>query len=223
MHRTIEAVATHSGTLRKVRREPAKMELMKAIRIHNYGGPDVLKYEDAPRPLPQTGEVLVRVHAAGVNPFDWQVRAGYMKEFVQHKLPVIPGWDVSGIVEEIGPEVSEFKRGDEVYGKLDPKYDGAYAEYVLACESEIAVKPKSLYHVRAAAVPILALTAWQSLFGAQSSSDRLAEIGKLIDSGKFKVVLDRILPLSEARRAHELIQSGQVRGTIVLRVKDVQP
>src|SRR6266513_5775855 len=80
-----------------------KKGTVKAIRIHNYGRPEVLKYEDAPRPEPQAGEVLVRVHAAGVNPIDWKVREGHMKDFWHHKFPLILGWDLSGVVEELGP------------------------------------------------------------------------------------------------------------------------
>jgi len=80
-----------------------KKGTMKAIRIHNYGGPEVLKYEDAPRPDPKADEVLVRVHAAGVNPIDWKVREGHMKDFWPHKFPLILGWDLSGVVEELGP------------------------------------------------------------------------------------------------------------------------
>ena len=183
---------------------------MHAVRIHNYGGPEVLKYEDAPRPQVENGEVLIRVYAAGVNPADWKVRAGQMRDFVRHELPLILGWEVSGVVEEIGSGVSQFNKGDHVYGNLDATRDGAYAEYAIARESEIALKPKSLHHVHAAAVPSVALTACQSL----------VDIGKLIDAGKLKLTVDRVLPLSEARRAHELSQSGHVRGKIVLRVKD---
>ena len=186
---------------------------MKAIRIHGYGGSEVLKYEDAPRPYPKTGEVLIRVHAAGVNPFDWEVRAGHMRNFFKHKLPLILGWEVSGVVEKVGTCASQFKPGDLVYGNLDLRRNGVYAEYAIARESEIAFKPKSLDHVHAAAVPSLALTTCQSL----------PEIGKLIDAGKFKLAIDRVLPLSEARRAHGIGQSGQVRGKIVLRVKEPQP
>lgn len=180
---------------------------MKAIRIHKYGGPEVLEYEQAPRPQPQAGEILIRVHAAGVNSIDWKVRAGYMKDFISHKFPLILGWDVSGVVEEVGAKVSRFQKGDEVCGRLDPTRDGAYAEYAVARESEIALKPKSLGHVRAAAVP----------------SNQLAEIATLMETGKLKPIIDRILPLSEARRAHELSQSAHVRGKIVLRVKEEQP
>src|SRR6202140_4561955 len=91
---------------------------MKAIRIHNYGGPEVLKYEDAPRPEPQAGEVVVRVHGAGVNPIDWKVREGHMKDFWPHKFPLILGWDLSGVVEELGKGPAaggRFKIGDDVY------------------------------------------------------------------------------------------------------------
>src|SRR6266436_177428 len=137
---------------------------MKAIRIHNYGGPEVLKYEDAPRPKPQAGEVLVRVHAAGVNPIDWKVREGHMKDFWPHKFPLILGWDLSGVVEELGRGVSRFKIGDEVYSIPDPTRNGAYADYIVVRESELALKPNSLHHIRAAAVPLAVLTAWQALF-----------------------------------------------------------
>ena len=84
---------------------PPRSQFMNAIRIHNYGGPEVLQYENTPRPEPGKGEVLVRVHAAGVNPLDWKVRSGLLNGFIEHRLPLIPGWDVSGVVEEIGGDV----------------------------------------------------------------------------------------------------------------------
>jgi NADPH:quinone reductase-like Zn-dependent oxidoreductase len=308
---------------------------VKAIRIHNYGGPEVLKYENAPRPIPQAGEVLIRVHAAGVNPIDWKVRQGYMKDLWPHKFPLVLGWDLSGVVEEIGTAVSRFKKGDEVYSEPDASRDGAYADYIVVRESEVALKPKSLHHVHAAAVPLAALTARQALFDASElkagqrvlihagsggvghvavqlakwkgahvlatpstknqellrelgadepidytkqkfedvardvdvvldtiggetqersrstlkkgglllslveppsiekakalgvraafvaghpSGAQLAEIAKLIDSAQLKLTIDRILPLSEVRRAHQLSQTGHARGKIVLRV-----
>ena len=318
----------------------SEMEVMKAIRIHNYGGPEVLQYEDAPIPKPAPGEVLIRVHAAGVNPADWKVREGHLKQFVQNKFPLILGWDLSGVIEEVGANPAangRFKKGDEVFGKRDTSRDGAYAEYIVVRESEVALKPKSLHHVYAAAVPLAGITAWQALFDtaklqsghrilihgaaggvghyavqlakwkgayvvatgstknhdllrklgadetidyttqkfesivrdvdvvldtiggetqerswrvlkkggilaslvqppseqkakaigvraafvwSQPNGNELAEIAALIDSGNLKIVLDRILPLSEARRAHELSQSGHARGKIVLRVKE---
>jgi NADPH:quinone reductase-like Zn-dependent oxidoreductase len=310
---------------------------MKAVRIHKYGGPEVLQYEDAPRPQPEAGEVVVRVHAAGVNPIDWKVREGHMKDFWPHKFPLILGWDLSGVVEELGRGVSRFKIGDEVYSLPDPTRNGAYADYVVVRESELALKPSSLHHIRAAAVPLAALTAWQSLFdtaqlqpgqrvlihagsggvghfavqlakwkgayvfatastknqdllrelgvdesidytqqrfenvvrninivldtlggetqerswsvlkkggnlvslvqppseekaeeigvraalvGAQPNGAQLAQIAKIIDSGKMAPVIDRIIPLSEVRRAHELSKSGHTHGKIVLRVSN---
>jgi NADPH:quinone reductase-like Zn-dependent oxidoreductase len=333
MSRTIEAITRHRG----IPSGKVNNQTMKAVRIHKYGGPEVLRCEDAPRSQPQAGEVVVRVHAAGVNPIDWKVREGYMKDFWPHKFPLILGWDVSGTVEEVGPGVSRFKIGDKVYSLADPTRNGAYADYIVVRESELALKPNSLHHIRAAAVPLAALTAWQSLFdtaqlqpgqrvlihaasggvghfavqlakwkgayvfatastknqdllrelgvdepidytqqrfesvvrnidivldtlggetqerswsvlkkggvlvslvqppsgekgeelgvraallGAQPNGAQLAEIAKLIDAGKVKPTVDRILPLSEARRAHELSKSGHTRGKIVLRVKE---
>jgi NADPH:quinone reductase-like Zn-dependent oxidoreductase len=312
---------------------------MNAIRIHSYGGPEVLQYEDARRPQLRKGEVLIRVHAAGVNPLDRKVRAGELKEVIEHELPLIPGWDVSGVVEEVGLGTSRFKNGDEVFAMADPTQDGAYADYLAVGEAMVAMKPKSLHHVRAAAVPLSALTAWRSLFdlghlqrgqrilihggsggvghfavqlakwkgahalatastknqellrklGADETIDytsqrfedvarnidivldtiggetqerswavlkkggvlvslvqspskekanqlgvrgmmcsvqpdgaQLSKITKLIDSAKLRPTIDRILPLSEARRAHELSENGHVHGKIVLRVKDIE-
>src|SRR5882724_9130979 len=167
MSRTIEAIVKDTGATFEKKSASATSQIMKAIRIHNYGGPEALQYEDAPRPQPQAGEVLVRVHAAGVNPIDWKVREGHMQDFWPHKFPLILGWDFSGVVEELGPSpaaAGRFKIGDEVYSLPDPTRNGAYADYIVVRESELALKPKSLHHPRAAAVPLAALTAWQSLF-----------------------------------------------------------
>jgi NADPH:quinone reductase-like Zn-dependent oxidoreductase len=312
---------------------------MKAIRIHNYGGPEVLRHEEAPRPQLKEDELLIRVHAAGVNPLDWKVRSGSLNGSARHALPLIPGWDVSGVVEKVGRRVSRFKRGDQVFAMADPTRDGTYAEFIAVRAGIVALKPKSLYHVRAAAVPLAALTAWQSLFNlgqlqfgqrilihggsggvghfavqlakwkgayviatastknqellrklgadetidyttrkferivekidivldtiggetqerswrvlnndgvlislvqpasdqkakqfsvrgvmcrVQPDSAQLSKIAKLIDSAKLRPTINRILPLGEARRAHELSQSGHIHGKIVLRVKDAE-
>lgn len=137
---------------------------MKAVRIHRYGGIDALSLEDVPKPEPGPGDLLVRVHAAGVNPVDWKIREGHLKVLLRHKLPLTLGWDFSGVVEAVGSGVSGFKPGDEVYGRPDIKRDGAYAEYIAVRAREVARKPTSIDHVRAAAVPLAAITAWQSLF-----------------------------------------------------------
>ncbi len=144
------------------------MATMQAVRFHSYGGPEVLVLEEVPRPQAGAGEVLIRVHAAGVNPIDWKVRAGHVKDWLPHRLPLIPGWDVSGVVEAVAPGVTTFKVGDAVYGMLDFMRNGAYAEYVAARTGELVRKPRSIDHVQAAAVPLAALTAWQSLFEVAS-------------------------------------------------------
>lgn len=138
---------------------------MKAIRIHAWGGPEVLKYEDAPDPVLGDDDVLVRVHAAGVNPVDWKVRQGLTK--IPYEMPMIPGWDLSGVVLATGAKVTRFlTKGEEVFGRPDIRRNGAYAELIAVRASEIAQKPESIDHVHAAAVPLAALTAWQALFNA---------------------------------------------------------
>jgi len=137
---------------------------MKAIRIHEYGGPEVLRYEDALRPEPAPGEVLVRVHAAAVNPVDWKVRAGHAKTVLHYSMPFIPGWDFSGVIEGLGPAVTHLNIGDEVYGHPPIPRDGTYTQYVVAREAETALKPKSVDHIQSAAIPLAGLTAWQALF-----------------------------------------------------------
>ncbi len=142
------------------------MKTMKAVCIYAYGGPDVLRYEDIPRPHPGQGEVLVRVHAAAVNPIDWKIREGHLREMLKHTLPLVPGWDVSGAVEALGSGLTWLKVGDEVFSRPDIFRDGAYAEFMVIKESELALKPKSIDHIHAAALPLAGLTAWQSLFVA---------------------------------------------------------
>jgi NADPH:quinone reductase-like Zn-dependent oxidoreductase len=308
--------------------------IMKAIRIHQYGGPEVLAQVEMQRPAPGANEVLIKVKAASVNPFDWKVRAGYMKDFLPLTFPATLGLDVSGTVEEVGPGAARFKRGDEVYVSLEMGAGGGYAEYVVAKETIVAEKPGTLNHVQAAGVPVAGLTAWQTLFevaqlragqkvlihaaaggvgnfavqfakakgayvigtassrnqaflgelgvdkavdyqktrfedvvhdadvvldtiggdtqersfkalkkggilvsivqppsqelaakygvralfyGGHPSSSNLTEIARLIDAGKVKTVVETVLPLAEARRAHELSQNGHARGKIVLK------
>lgn len=311
---------------------------MKAVRIHQYGGPEVLFFEEIQRPTPGPGELLIKVRAAAVNPGDWKVREGYLKEYFPLSLPATIGADFSGTVEATGSGVTKFKRGDEVYSSnLDLSKGGAYAEYTLANESEVALKPKSVDHVHAAGVPVAAQTAWQALFDtaklragqkvlihaaaggvgifavqfakakgayvigtasgknqaflrelgvdeaidyektrfedvahdvdvvldtiggevqerswkvlkkggslvsvvgppnaeqaakygvralfyvlSHNSSADLVEIAGLVDSGRVKTVIDTVLPLAEARRAHELSAQGHARGKIVLEVE----
>jgi NADPH:quinone reductase-like Zn-dependent oxidoreductase len=140
------------------------MPVMRAVRIHSYGDAGVLTIEDAPRPTPGEGEVLIRIFATSINPFDVALRSGYMAGMLNCTLPLIPGTDISGIVEEAGPGVTGFKPGDEVYARGGVTRDGAYAEYAVVPQTDVAAKPKSLDHVKSAALPHVALTAWQALY-----------------------------------------------------------
>lgn len=136
---------------------------MKAVRIHGYGGYDVLCYEEAPRPKPGDDEVLIRVFASSVNPFDCAVRAGYMGGYFNYTLPLILGTDVSGVIEEVGANVTDLAPGDEVYTRAGVWRDGSYAEFVVVAGADVAFKPKTVDHFHAAALPHVTLTAWQAL------------------------------------------------------------
>src|ERR1700730_8940744 len=310
---------------------------MKAIVIHEYGGPEVLMYGDVPRPEPKEDQILVRVIAAGVNPVDEAARSERSAKFFGITLPFIPGYDIAGIVEKTGGKITKFKTGDAVYAYLSLKKGGGYAEYAVASEVEAGAKPKSISFVEAAGVPVVALTAWQALIdtaklsagqtvlihggsggvgtfaiqigkargakviatastpnqdflkqlgadetidytttkfesvakdvdvvidsvgkdtlarsyrvvkkggfivtlvarpdqaeltkhqirgaalNVEPNSEELAEIGKLIDEQKIKVIVSQTLPLSEAVNAQQQADTGHTRGKIVLRVAD---
>ena len=135
---------------------------MKAARIHAFGSPDVIRIDDVPPPTPNAGEILVRVAAAGVGPWDALLRE--RKSVVSSPLPLILGSDLSGVVEATGPGITKFKAGDEVYGMTNSQFLGAYAQYALASQMMIAQKPRSLSFVEAASAPVVAVTAWQMLF-----------------------------------------------------------
>lgn len=141
---------------------------MKAICIEQFGGRDVLQIKDVPRPLPEPGEVVVAVQAAGVNPVDWKIRAGLLQGRLPHQFPIVPGWDVAGIIAEVGSGVSDWQVGDEVYAyaRKPVIQHGTYAEYVAIEISHIARKPANLSFAEAASIPLAALTAYQSLFDA---------------------------------------------------------
>ncbi len=135
---------------------------MKAIIVHDYGSPDVLKLEEIPIPVPGAGEVLVRVRAAGVGPWDALLRTG--TSGIPQKLPLTPGSDICGSVHACGPGVTEVSEGDDVFGVTNPSFTGGYAEYAIARIGMIARKPHSLDDVTAAGIPVIAVTAKQMLF-----------------------------------------------------------
>src|SRR5580658_10522345 len=139
-----------------------KMNFMKAVRIHRFGEPEVMIYEDAPMPQIGDDELLVKLYASGVNPIDWKVRKGLRQGYYQ--LPLIPGWDMCGLVQEMGKNVSGFARKDRVYGRPNTARDGTYAEYIAVNASELSLAPKTLDGYSAAGVPLAGLTAWQGIF-----------------------------------------------------------
>jgi NADPH:quinone reductase-like Zn-dependent oxidoreductase len=310
---------------------------MKAVRIHSYGEIDTLVYEDAPLPQIDADSLLLRIHAAGVNPVDWKTRRGRGVADERLRFPLILGWDVSGTVAALGANVRGLAAGDEVYGMIGfPELGSAYAEYASALPAHLARKPASLDHTAAAGVPLAALTAWQALFDAaqlragqtvlvhaaaggvghlavqlarwrgarvigtastrnagllrelgvdqiidytagpfedavdpvdlvldtvggetlersfaavrpggqlisivaepsaeqarergirarrilvEPNAAQLAEIAGLIDAGVVRPLVETVLPLAEARAAHELSESGRTRGKIVLQVR----
>jgi NADPH2:quinone reductase len=141
---------------------------MKAIAINEFGGRDTLQLMDLPVPEIKPGEILVKVKAAGVNPVDWKIREGYIKDLFPYEFPIILGWDAAGIVEQAGEEVTRFKEGDAIfaYCRKPMVQGGAYAEYIVLEEEHAAIKPKNISFEEAASIPLAALTAYQSLFDA---------------------------------------------------------
>lgn len=137
---------------------------MKAIQIHEFGAAEVLEIHELPIPVASEDELLIRVRAAGVNPVDTGVRSGRAASLAGAVLPYVPGFDVSGVVVAVGPDVTDFKAGDEVFAMLNLRRGGGYAEYAIVKQGEAALKPTNVTHSEAASVPLVALTAWQTLF-----------------------------------------------------------
>ena len=135
---------------------------MKAWRVHEFGPPEAMIFETVPRPDPGQGEVLVKVHAAGVGPWDRSIRAG--RSALPQPLPLTLGSDLSGEVAALGSGFSNMAVGDQVFGVTNSQFLGAYAEYAVASAAMLAKKPTSLSYVEAASVPVIAVTAWQGLF-----------------------------------------------------------
>jgi NADPH:quinone reductase-like Zn-dependent oxidoreductase len=138
---------------------------MKAVRINEFGGTEVMKMEEIQCPVPASDEILIKIYASGVNPVDWVIRSGEnesMKPYIT--LPITLGWDASGMVEQVGSEVNSLKIGDAVYGVPNFPGNGSYAEYCVAKASQFAFKPNNLSFNEAAGVPLAGLTAWTGLF-----------------------------------------------------------
>lgn len=160
---------------------------MKAARIHRFGSPEVIVVEDIPRPVPAVGEVLVRVAASGVAPWDALIREGKSK--VAPPPPLTLGSDFAGMVEAVGPGVSQFKHGDEVYGVTNAQFVGANAEYAVATATMIATRPRRLGNLEAGSLPVVAVTAWQMLFehARPEAGHRILILGAAGNVGAFAV------------------------------------
>lgn len=153
---------------------------MQAVRIHQYGGPDQLTLEQIAIPDIASDEVLIKVFAAGINPVDWKIREGHLKDMLNHTLPLTLGWDIAGEVASKGTQVKDLEIGDPVYSRPEIARNGGYAEYIAVKASEVAIKPSSLSWTEAAAVPLAALTAWQALYdiaGLKSGDNVLIHAG----------------------------------------------
>lgn len=163
-------------------------QTMRAIQVHSYGGPDQLRLEEIAPPVPQAGEVLVRVHAAGVNPLDWKIRQGMLQAFRPVDFPYTPGIEMAGLVAEVGPGVTAFQVGQAVMGQVER---GAYAEYVSVPIEVLALKPATSGFADAASIPVGATTAWQALFehGGLVAAQRVVIQGAAGGVGLFAVQL----------------------------------
>jgi NADPH:quinone reductase-like Zn-dependent oxidoreductase len=136
---------------------------MKAIRIKAYGGSEKMLFDDIPTPVCGSNDLLVRVVAAGINPIDWKIRSGAMEKMIVKTLPLTIGWDAAGIVTSIGSSVTNFKVGDEVFFYAEFTRGGTYAEYVTVDALQVALKPRTVPFVSAAALPIPGQAAWTSI------------------------------------------------------------
>ena len=164
---------------------------MKAWRVHEFGPPDVMKFESIARPEAGPGEVLVQVEAVGVGPWDAWIRAG--KSALPQPLPLTLGSDLSGVIVAVGPGVSDLRVGDSVYGVTNPRFTGAYAEFAAASAAMVSIKPSTLTFIRAASVPVIAVTAWQALFDHAKLQARQTVVihGAAGNVGAFAVQLAR--------------------------------
>ncbi|MFP4167172.1 MAG: NADP-dependent oxidoreductase [Opitutales bacterium] len=141
---------------------------MKALTIEAFGGPDLMKLKERPAPEAGSGEIRIKIKAAGLNPVDWKIREGYLKDVFPHHFPIVLGWDCAGVIDQVGEGVSAYKEGDEVmaYCRKDFVRDGSFAEYIVVEARHVAPRPAALSFEKAAALPLAGLTAWQALFDA---------------------------------------------------------
>jgi NADPH:quinone reductase-like Zn-dependent oxidoreductase len=205
--------ATSTQLANESSRNEQRVKVMRAIRIHEYGDASVLRCEDAREPALLPNDVLIRVHAAAVNPADCQFRRGDYRTIAPLAMPAILGWDVSGTVERLGLEVTGFRIGEPVFAMCEMGRDGAYAEFVAVRAMHVAPAPRSLPLKTAAAVPLAALTAWQALFdlGQLTAGQSVLMLGAAGGVGLFAVQLAQLAGARVTATArpenHELLRS----------------
>ncbi len=136
---------------------------MRAVRLHQYGGIDTLTLEQIDKPTINADDILIQVKAAAINPVDWKIREGYLKEFIPYELPITLGWDVAGIVTQVGEDVDQFSVGDEVFSRPNIARDGSYADFIAVKADEAVLKSTKLDFAQAATLPLAGITAWQCL------------------------------------------------------------
>lgn len=186
---------------------------MQAVRIHEYGGTDVLKLETVPTPKPDAGEVLIEVRGASVNPIDWKLRQGMMKSGWPLDFPAVLGRDLAGVVVGVGAGVTAWRCGDDVVAYLDRTVHGAYAEFVPTRVEDVAAKPAELSYEEAAAYPLVAVTAWRSLVsaGRLAAGERVLIHGGAGGVGTMAVQIAKArgayVVTTASRRNHEFLQS----------------
>src|SRR5438270_8681083 len=198
--RMFPATAVAAGILQTVLSAQSATPTMKAVVIHEYGGPEVLKYEDVPRPEPKADQILIRVIAAGVNPVDGMIRSGMFAKDGNGAFPMVLGGEIAGVVERVGNKITKFKAGDPVFAYVSLDSGGGYAQYAVVPEGDAAPKPKSLTYVEAGAVPIVALTARQAL----------------IDTAKLNARQTVLIHGGSGRVGSFAIQIATTRGAMVI-------
>src|SRR3954469_21421131 len=177
---------------------------MKAVRFHEYGEPDVLRYEDADQPHPGPGEVRLRVAASAFNPVDDGIRGGYLRDVFPVALPHIPGIEVAGTIDALDESVQGVRVGDNVVGFLSMVADGAAAEYVVAPAGILAPAPTGIPLADAAALPMVGLTAWQALF----EDAGLTAGQRVLINGAGGAVGGYAVQLAKRARAHVIAAAG---------------
>lgn len=186
---------------------------MKAARIHSYGAADVLTIDDVEKPEIADEEVLVKVIASSINPLDWLLRAGELKNLIPVSFPHILGWDFSGIIEKVGSKVTDYTVGDAIYSRPEVSRHGSHAEYIAVPACDIAIKPRTVSFAAAASLPIASITAWQALFekGELREGQRVLIHGGAGSLGAIAVQLAKgqgaYVITTAAERDHEFVRS----------------